>query len=71
MQDLNDFFYERATLEYRWCLWPRKCYRSKRWLFCELAVRGRAIYTGPGEPVIEDRWFSTTEALILCLTKST
>ena len=64
--DLHNYdpFDDRADFRYVWCWWPRRCYMSRKWLFCELAVRGRWIITGPGEPVIEDRWYHRHEALI-------
>ena len=62
-------FLERARFEYRYCLWPRRCYNTYRWLWLTTAVRGRAIWTGPGEPVVEDRWYNSDEALIIMLKK--
>ena len=64
-----DPFDDRARFEYRYCLWPRKCYKTNRWLCMETAMRGRAIWTGPGEPAIEDRWYDSNEALIMMIKK--
>ena len=60
---------ERAQFEYKYCFWPRRCYKTGRWLWLETAMRGRAIWFGPGEPVVDDRWFNSNEALIIMLKK--
>ena len=62
-------FLERACFEYQYCLWPRRCYNTDRWLWLKTAVRGRAIWTGPGEPVVEDRWYDINESLIMMINK--
>jgi len=62
-----DGFMNRARFEYRYCLWPRRCYNTKRWIWLETTMRGRAIWTDPGEPVVEDRWYHRHEALIMMI----
>ena len=66
-----DVFNERAKFEYKYCLCPRRCYNTGRWLWLETAMRGRREIYGPaGEPpVIEDRWYNSDEALIMMLKK--
>ena len=64
-----DTWLDRAQYEYKYCFWPRRCYNTGRWLWLETAVRGRAIWTGPGEPAIDDRWFDSNEALIMMIKK--
>jgi hypothetical protein len=66
---MYDAFYDRATFEYMWCIWPRKCYNSGKWIIADIAVRGRRVITGPGDPVIEDRWYCQDEALMMFLKK--
>jgi hypothetical protein len=61
-----DPFNERATFEYKTSFIPRKCYTTKKWVW-GLAVRGRRIITGPGEPVVEDRWYHRHEAILMML----
>lgn len=57
----------RSTVELKRTWLPRSCYVSKRLLwFCQ-AYRARRIITGPGTPVIEDRWYDPDEFLILKL----
>ena len=62
-------FNERAQFEYKYCLWPRRCYESKRPIWFTLSVRARAVWTGPGEPVIEDRWYHRDEGLMIMIKK--
>ena len=62
-----DSFNKRADFEYRYCLWPRRCYNTGRWLWLETAMRGRAIWHGPGEPVIEEHWYHQHEALVMMI----
>jgi hypothetical protein len=64
-----DGFMDRARFEYKFCFWPRRCYNTKQWLWLTTAMRGRAIWTGPGEPVVEDRWYDNNEALIMMIKK--
>lgn len=67
--NLNDYWTERARFEYKYCLWPRRCYKSKRLIWFTLAMRGRAVWTGPGEPAIEDRWYHRDEGLMIIIRK--
>ena len=64
-----DAFNDRAKFEYKFCFWPRRCYNTGCWLWLETAVRGRAVWFGPGEPAIDDRWYNSNEALIMMLKK--
>jgi len=63
----EDWFTDRATFEYQYCFWPKRCYNTGQWLWLETAVRGRRIITGPGEPVVEDRWYHPHEALVMMI----
>lgn len=57
-----DYFWDRANVELKFSFWPRKCYESKKRIFGP-AYRARRIITGPGEPVVEDRWLAKDEYL--------
>ena len=48
----------------KFVLWPRQCYLSGRWLWLCLAYRQAAMWTGPGDPVFEYRWYDRDEFLI-------
>jgi hypothetical protein len=62
-----DGFNERASFKYRYCVWPRRCYNTKQWIWLETAMRGRAVWTGPGDHLIEDRWYHRHEALVMMI----
>ena len=60
-------FLSRATPELKWSLWPRRCHSSGRRLWLTQAYRAQYVITGPGDPAVWTRWYSTTEMLILKL----
>jgi hypothetical protein len=63
--DHDALFYIRAEWKLCRVSWPKKCELTGRWL-CPgtLAYRGRAMYTGPGESAIEERWHNKIEHII-------
>ena len=66
--DNNDYFWERALLrDLRFVWWPKHCYVSGKLIWLSFAYRFRRIITGPGEPVIEDRWITKVEGIIKLL----
>ena len=64
--DGDDYFNSRADFHYKYSFIPRRCYNTNRWIW-GVAVRGRRVITGPGEPVIQDRWYHRHEAIIMML----
>jgi len=60
-------FLERADVKLLWCLWPRNCQSSKKLLWFTQAYRATRTWTGPGEPVVEHRWYNRNEFIILRL----
>jgi hypothetical protein len=64
----QDDFERRARFEYCWSLWPRRCYRTGRRVW-GMAVRAEAMWTGPGEPIVERRWLHRHEGVIMMLKK--
>lgn len=62
-----DTWLDRAQYEYKFSFWPRRCYKTNRLIWLETAMRGRAVWTGPGDPVTEDRWYNSDEALIMMI----
>jgi hypothetical protein len=65
----NNAFNKHAKFEYKYSFWPRRCHSTKRLLCFTLAMRGRRIITGPGEPVIEDRWYHRDIGIVLLIKK--
>jgi hypothetical protein len=66
----QDDFERRAQFEYRWSVWPRRCYRTGRRVW-GLAVCAEAAWTGPGDAITERRWLHRDEGLIMMLKKGT
>lgn len=62
-------FNDRAVFEYKYSLIPRQCYNTKR-IVWGAAVRGRRIIFGPGDPVVEDRWYHRDEGLIMLIKQA-
>jgi hypothetical protein len=63
----DDMFEARAIYQYKWCMIPRQCYATKKSLWLTRAVRGLATWTGPGDPVVEQRWYHRDQALVMML----
>jgi hypothetical protein len=62
----NDSFKRRCIgWKLIFCLWPRRCFYTGKYLWLQLAYRGTAMITGPGEPIFEDRWCEKREYLFL------
>lgn len=59
-----DPFYERAVWYLKFSLWPRRCCKTNQVIWFELAYKGTAMWTGPGEPVFEYRWIKKNEFLV-------
>ena len=64
-----DHWQDRAKFEYKFSFWPRRCYNTGRWLWLETVMRGRAIWNGPGDYIVDDRWYDSNEALIMMIKK--
>jgi hypothetical protein len=60
-------FLSQRNVKLMWCLWPRRCQVSRRWIWLTLAYCARYIITGPGDPAIWTRWYSNEEMIILKL----
>lgn len=43
---------------------PRKCYYSRKKIWFCWAYKGTAMWTGPGDPVFENKWVGKNEYLI-------
>jgi len=55
---MYDPFWDRATWEYTFTLWPRTCEISNSRIWFKKAYKGTRMITGPGEPVFEYRWLT-------------
>lgn len=62
---LNDYFMDHVVgRQLKFALMPRHCYITGRLLWLENAYCITAMYTGPGEPIFEYRWYDKNEYLI-------
>ena len=56
---------DRATIELKWCLWPRRCYITGERLWLTKAYKTRRFFrAGDIDMISEDRWYSRYEFLI-------
>ena len=57
-----------AQLRFTWL--PTKCWASGKMLWLQFAYRRVAMWTGPGDPVFEYRWYHKDEYIIAKLKGS-
>ena len=60
-------FLDRAEIKLMWSWWPRRCAITNEWLCFDLAYRATRVWTGPGEPIEEHRWYNRYEFLMMRL----
>jgi hypothetical protein len=63
----DERFLKRAWTKLKFLLWPRRCHVSRKWMWLTHAYRADYVITGPGDPAVWTRWYSSTEFLILRL----
>jgi hypothetical protein len=59
----NDFV-NRSIWYVKFSWRPRRCWISNRLIWLELAYKGTAMWTGPGDPIFEYRWVNKNEYLV-------
>jgi hypothetical protein len=47
--------------EFKFAVLPRKCHISGRVIWLRYAYKQTAMWTGPGDPVFEHRWYDKVE----------
>ena len=67
MDTMNDPWHVRSEYTYRYCFWPRRCYNTGQWLWLTRVLHGSAVWHGPGEPVVEQRWYHRDEGLVMMI----
>lgn len=55
------------STEYKFIFWPKPCHISNKVLWLEFAYRKTAMWTGPGEPLYEYRWYNKKDYLFYML----
>ena len=60
---LEDYVFQRACINTTivFVMWPRRCYFTNKILFLKYVYRQTAMWTGPGDPVFEYRWYDKNE----------
>ena len=64
MDEEYDPFNTRAEFKLIYLIWPRRCHLTGRRLWLTHAYQGTAVWTGPGEPAIEHRYYDEVEYII-------
>lgn len=65
MVTIIDYFKKYVTVtEYTFILFPRKCHFTNKWLWLKFAYKQTAVYTGPGDPVFEYRYYDRDQFLM-------
>ena len=60
-----DVFRQRCVgTELKFALLPRRCFLSNKQLWFRRAYCQTAMWTGPGDPAFEHRWYDPREFLI-------
>lgn len=49
------------SMEYKFVFWPKRCHISRKVLWLEYAYKKTAMFTGPGDPIFEYRWYDRDE----------
>jgi hypothetical protein len=57
-------FEDRVHWKLTFAWWPQICELSEKNLWLCLAYKGTAMWTGPGEDIVEVRWRDKNEHLI-------
>ena len=63
---IEDYAFKRACIktELKFVIWPKKCYITGKSLYLRYVYRQTAMWTGPGDPVFEHRYYDVNEFLI-------
>lgn len=62
--DYDGFKNKCLGTEFKFALLPKKCHITGKTLWLERAYKQTAMWTGPGDPLFEYRWYNKKEFLI-------
>lgn len=68
MVEEYDAFNDRAYFKYAFTWKPRKCYVTGKWIVGG-HVMGVRLITGPGDTIVETRWYHRDQGILLLLKK--
>ena len=63
---IEDYVFKHACIDTNivFVMWPRRCYFTNKILFLKYVYKQTAMWTGPGDPVFEYRWYDKEEFLV-------
>lgn len=65
VSDSEDWELRRIRNWYmHFCLWPRMCFLTKRYIWLTECYKGTNIITGPGSPICNDYYIDRHEFII-------
>jgi hypothetical protein len=66
--ELYSFHRHCIGTQYKFVLFPKRCFITSKLLWLTYAYKQTAMYTGPGDPpAFETRWADRTEFIKFCL----
>lgn len=60
-------YLDRSYIELVRAIWPQRCAITNKWLWIKPAIRVRTVFTGPGTPILIDRWIEPKAYTLQCL----
>ena len=59
-------YFDRHSIgtQLKFVFFPKRSHVSGKYIWLEFAYRKTAMYTGPGEPIFEHRWYNKVEYII-------
>jgi hypothetical protein len=57
----DDGFDNRAEIHEIFAWWPKQCWITHQWMWLTYVVMGTAVWTGPGTPVVEKRYYNPVQ----------
>lgn len=65
-EHLDFYAFKRKCIgtELKFAFLPKRCYISNKRIWFKNAYKQTAMWTGPGDPVFEHRWYDRSEFLI-------
>lgn len=50
--------------EFKFSLLPRRCHYTDKNIWLKWSYKGTAMWTGPGDPIFENRWIEKNQYLL-------
>ena len=62
--DEDNAFDNRARICQVFAWWPCRCWITGQWMWLTHVTAGTAVWTGPGTPIVEKRYYNSAEYLM-------